>query len=306
MDCLTDSCQLITNPKDWILSFKGNNNTGVEEEIYTGIYILMGTNLFRNEHIDIEEKYKNIICKEKFNNILGIINLSQKDNVGGTADIAIKYQNGTIKFYSITQWKNQLSKCICNPSGKYYGLKKTQEIENINESCYNIALDYRKKNFGELPNKLWKRVPSCPGSNKMAEFLSKMASKSWNLMDIETKRKNLIKFMDLNNKQKTNSQGIIYWDKKSKSIKHIYNWELNINVDDYLDTFSQGIYIYHGKPNNYILKTQVKYNNGIIEGISSKLTPEQWEPKKSSNYLSSWNVVAINLNKIFKMTKIYL
>ena len=73
-----------------------------------------------------------------------------------------------------------------------------------------------------------------------------------------------------------------------------------------MDTYSDGIYIYHGTPDNYILKTQAKYNNGIIEGMSSKVNPDQWVIKKSTSYLSSWDVVAEDLTKIFKMTTITL
>jgi len=59
-------------------------------------------------------------------------------------------------------------------------------------------------------------------------------------------------------------------------------------------------------PGNTIIKTQAKYNNGIIEGMSSKLDPENWILKKSPNYLSSWNCVAPKLDKIFTMTELNL
>ena len=54
------------------------------------------------------------------------------------------------------------------------------------------------------------------------------------------------------------------------------------------------------------MKTQAKYNNGIIEGMSSKKTPEEWSLRKSSNYLSSWNANAPDLKKIYKLKEIQL
>ena len=140
----------------------------------------------------------------------------------------------------------------------------------------------------------------------MGEYLSRKASLSWNSMDKETKIENINFFLDIDNKYITQSDGIIYWNKKKKCIQEIFKWELNINIEDYLDSYSDGIYIYHGKPGDYILKTQAKYTNGIVEGMSSKVDPEEWNIKKSTNYLSSWNVEAPELNKIFLMTPISL
>ena len=65
------------------------------------------------------------------------------------------------------------------------------------------------------------------------------------------------------------------------------------------------VYIYHETKKDHILKTQVKYNNGIIE-IKKNKDNDTVTYKKSNNYLSSWNVKAPNLNKIFKMTSITL
>ena len=60
------------------------------------------------------------------------------------------------------------------------------------------------------------------------------------------------------------------------------------------------------KPNDIILKTQAKYNNGIIEGMSSKKSPEEWSLRQSTNYLSSWNANAPDLKKIYKLKEIHL
>ena len=178
----------------------------------------------------------------------------------------------------------------------------------MNDEAYYMAVEYRKEKFGAIPNIKWKRVSngSCPGAKMMSESLAIKASTSWNTMDKGNKIKSLHKFLDIDKKLKPNAAGIIYWNSKKKRIEHIYKWELNINIEDYLDSYSDGIYIYHGKPDNYILKTQAKYNNGIIMGMSSNENPDQWDIKKSTSYLSSWKVVAPDLTKIFKMTTITL
>lgn len=134
--------------KEWRDSFRGNNNTGIKEEIDTGIEILTNAD---------------------FSKISGIINLTQSDDVGGTADTGIKYKDGTIEYYSVTQWKNQTSKCICNTSAtERYNLDKSEKSDNMNKKAYEMAVDYRKKQCGENPNKKWKRTQNCPGAKLMA------------------------------------------------------------------------------------------------------------------------------------------
>ena len=185
---------------------------------------------------------------------------------------------------------------------------KTIETEEKNEEAYELAINYRRENKGKIPNQKWKRVYKCPGAKFMAEFLAKEASESWMKMSESNRKEALLKFLDSgkkkNNITSTNTDGIIYWDAKKNIIARIYKWTLNINPDDYLTTFNSGIYICHGTPDNIILKTQAKYNNGIIEGMSSKISPEQWCPVKSNNYISSWDCVAPDLNKIFKLEKL--
>lgn len=290
---------------EWIESFNGNNNTGVNEEKKTGIEILLRSGLDNKDNLPSE--YKDIISRPTITGILGVINLTQSDNIGGTGDIGIVYSDGTTKYFSVTQWNGKLSKGICNPSAKkWYGLPNSPEIQKINEEAYNLGKKYREENYGDNPNKKWKRCKDCPGAKMMAEYLAKEASKSWNTMDKKSKIKSLNHFLDIDTKLQPHTTGIIYWNKKKGRIECIYKWDLNIEIGDYLDTYSDGIYIYHGTPDNYILKTQAKYNNGIIEGMPSKVTPDKWVIKKSTSYLSSWGVVAEDLTKIFKMTTISL
>lgn len=304
--CICMGKGLIKNIRKWIDSFKQNKNTGVFEEISVGIEILLRSNLDICNNLPYE--YNNIKSSPHINGIVGLINLSQSDNIGGTGDIGIVYNDRDIQFFSITQWYGNTGKCICNPSAtKWYGLSNTEKIKEKNSEAYNLAIKFRQDKYSENPSKKWKRTPNCPGTKMFCEYLAKEASDSWNMLYKEQKIKNMYRFLDIDNKKlKPQSNGIIYWNKKNNRIECIYKWELKINVEDYLETYSDGIYIYHGTHNNVILKTQAKYNNGIIEGMSSKIDPKNWIIKKSSSYLSSWDTVAPDLNKIFKLKPITL
>lgn len=298
--------KVITTVKEWIQSYKNNNNTGNDYEIRTGLALLLGSGLITNNHLP--EEYKTVKPYKVSSKLKGLINLTQIDNIGGTADVGLLFHDKPIKFFSVTEYKSKTpSKCICNPSGtKYYGVVKSEVIEAKNEEAFNIAIQYRKENFGELPNKKWKRTPNCPGSKMVPEFLAKEASNSWMSMSEKIRKDKLAKMLDLDNTRNTNADGIIFWNKKKHCIEKIYKWRLAIDLSTYLTTYSEGIYIYHGTPADYILRTQAKYNNGIIEGMKSKFPIDQWKPKKSTCYLSSWDCVAPDLNKIFNMEEVHL
>lgn len=298
--------KVITTVEGWIQSYKNNNNTGNDYEIRTGLALLLGSGLIKET--DLSDEYKTVKPYQVSNNLKGLINLTQIDDVGGTADVGLLFHNKPIKFFSVTEYKGKKpAKCICNPSGtKYYGLTKNPDIEAKNEEAFNLAIQYRKENFGESPNKRWKRTPNCPGSKMMPEFLAKEASNSWMSMSEESRKEKLATMLDLDNTRNTNADGIIFWNKKKQCIEKIYKWRLAIDLSRYLTTYSEGIYIYHGTPEDYILKTQAKYNNGIIEGMKSKIPIDQWTPKKSTSYLSSWDCVAPDLNKIFNMEEVHL
>lgn len=273
---------LLSNKADWIESFKNNNNTGTAYEISVG-----------SEMLELPF-------------VKGVYNLSQKDNVRGTGDIGILFSDGNIKYYSITQkkGKGQINKCLRNSSGSLYGLKKNDETEKKNTEAYDKAKSYREREKGETPNSKWKRNPKCPGTKFMCEWLAEQAVAGWNNKSASQKRADLLKILDLNSNCKPNCDGIIYWDNKNNTIHKVFDWSLKLDLTNYLDCYSDGIYIYHGSKGDSIIKTQVKYNNGIIEGMSSRLEPSKWKIRKSSQYLSSWNCIAHDLTKIFNLKEI--
>jgi hypothetical protein len=80
--------------------------------------ILLGSNLGTKE--ELPELYKNVKPYNLVKNILGLLNLTQSDNIGGTGDIGIIFKDGSVEYFSITHsgkkkkmytqsfWKNNL------------------------------------------------------------------------------------------------------------------------------------------------------------------------------------------------------
>jgi hypothetical protein len=299
-----NTAKMITSVAGWINSYAGNNNTGTIYEISVGLSILLGAGFATPD--ELPDEYKDIKPYKAYNGLIGIFNVTQLDSVGGTGDIGILSNDNILRYYSITKWTRKISKCICNPTGKKYGLERKDALVLRNEHAFNMALDYRKENYGQDPNKKWKRRPKCPGAKFMCEYLASEGSISFNSLDIETRKQFLIELLDLNPNLTPNTEGIVYWNHRTKQIEKMFKWKLIIDLEKYLDTYSDGIYIYHGTKTDYLLKTQCKYNNGIIEGMPSKVPEEEWKPRKSTSYLSSWNCVANKLDKIFELTEVKL
>jgi hypothetical protein len=294
------------NIRDWLDSFGDNNNTGVEDEKKVGISILTGSQLDTLENVP--ESYRNIRSHTMFN-VVGIQNLTQRDGSGGTGDIGIVYNNGSVEYFSITKrtgnqlTDKKLDKCIRNPTGRHYGLSKTPEMEQRNKKSYDMAVEHRKNNYGSSPSPRWKRVMDCPGSKHMCEYLASEASSSWNKLNVLERKKKLQFMLDLDTNNKPTATGIIYWNDTHECIKKIYTWTLDIDLSEYLETYIDGIYVCHGRPGDYIIKVQAKYNNGIIEGMPSRKDCSQWKIKSSTNYFSSWNAVTKGIKKIFTMSE---
>jgi hypothetical protein len=303
---IADKKELITTTKSWINSFKNNKNTGNPVEISVGLSILVMAGLEDINSINNDnliEINSNILLKRK---ILGIYNLTQDDNISGTADIGIAYED-CFEYFSVTQWYGSLCKCIHNSSGNgIYNMKKHKiETDKLNKNAYKNAIEYRKQNFGNIPNEKWKRLSKknqCKSTKNIMTYIAQMASNEWNLLQNDKKLERLKKILDLSEKIKCNCSGIIYFNVKTNKIHCIYKWSLKIDLNKCLNCTNDGIYIKHyidDNVDNWIIKTQVKYNNGIIEGLNIK---SSWKPK-IANPISSWNCVA-SLEKIFNMTEI--
>lgn len=280
---------------EWINSFKNNQNPGVSDEIKVGLSILVSCGLERIENIP--KKYFINVPNIIFNNVVGLCNITQNDNMCGTADIGIIMHNNKILYYSVTQWQG-LKKCIRNPSPKImYNMKKHIEIINKrNHQAFKDAVFHRMTNCSNTPNKTWKRVSGCLVTEKICNDNAKLAAEEWNLFSPKVKFHNLKVILDLDEKLKPNCSGIIYFDVKNNIIKKMFKWHLKINLDNCGACVSEGIYVKHYYNSECIIKTQVKYNNGIIEGLNDK---HSWVPKPGSP-ISSWNCVAY-LEKIFDM-----
>ena len=274
---------------------------------------MLGANLISENDIT-DDAHKNTMPYSILNGIncttiIGIYNLTQLDNVGGTADIRLLLSNKKTLDLSITLYKTKkLTKCIRNPSGALYGLCKTEELKKENLEAYKNAVELRKDARGSEPSKRWKRF-KCAATINFCSLMAEQASNKWNALPLKVRMEKMYTLLDLedklNNDLNTKADGILFYNKKKRKIEHMFSWSVKIDLSDYLKTYSCGIYIYHGTEKDWILKTQVKYNNGIIEGMSSKIDVEKWKIRPSKNYLSSWNCVA-DLNKIFKLEPLVL
>ena len=304
---------MITKISDWIKSFGQSKNTGTIYEQIVGIQILIASGLDKRENIPEEYNSEFLTIKE-YENVEGIINTSLDDNIGGTSDIGI-LKNGNWEYCSIKKMKsNHLSTCIHNPTSKGdYGINK--DDYNINETISLAQAWYIDNNKGENPNPSWKR----PGGNYFDEvsgpFLSNIAndaSKNWNQSPQPQNIEKLRKYIDIDEKGNTITESIIFADKEG--IQKIYKWgKMKINIEEYLYVKSDSSYLYHcsdinNHENTWILKTQVKFNNGLIELPSRKASVNEWdkpiESLKIGNPFTSWNVTA-NLSKIFEMIEVY-
>ncbi len=303
---------LITNYDGLTKSHGKSNNTGQIYEKRATISLMKAGNVNLISENDItDDALKNITPYRILNGsscttIIGIYNLTQLDHVGGTADIRLLLSNKKTLDLSITLYKTKkLTKCIRNPSGTLYGLCKTEELEEANLEAYKNAVELRKYARGSEPSKLWKRF-RCVVTKTFCTLMAEQASNKWNALPLEVRRGQTCTLLDLDDKLNTKSNGILFYNNKKSRTEHLFKWSVKIYIDDYLNTFSRGIYIYHGKSEkDWIMRTQVKYNNGIIEGMSSKIDVEKWKIRPSKNYLSSWNCVA-NLQKIFKLEPLVL
>lgn len=298
--------KVITSAEEWLKSWKNNKNTGSNEEIRVGLEILLSSGLESRENIpDIIKKYS---IPEKFNitikkerKVLGILNLSQADDDGGTADIALVYQDGTSSNYSVTQWYGKLKKCLCNPSPmKTYNLQKHKKIlEEENKNVYKNVVKIAEDKYG-APSKKWKRKKYSLVS-VFTEKLARIASEEWNALSNQKKKSRLLKILDLDESMETRSDGIIYFNKTTNRIECVYDWTLKIDINQCLESSYEKCYIVHylkSAPNEILIKTQAKYNNGVIEGLNDK---SNWKTKPGRPF-SSWNCVA-DLNKIFAIKK---
>ena len=284
----------ITTFDAWKESFT-NSNTGNKYEIVAGYHIIKDNNL------DTTGSFPNgfkgeMNTKYYIDGLLGIINLTQNDNIGGTGDIGFVFKK-KIEYWSVTQDKHKLSKCMCNPSSKVYNIKK-EDFSCDLDNAYEKSIKEKKTKYGDPPNKEWKRKTD-ENAKELRKKIAENASKNWNNMPEKSRIKLLKKFLDINNNV-SNSNGIIY--SSETGITKMYTWKKKINFKDYLETKPDNYWIchYNKKTGKTILKTQVKCNNGLVELPSRKIPEEKWKVKKGDPF-GSWNVNAIDLETIFDM-----
>jgi len=300
--------QIVKSHSSWIELFKGNHNTAVITEIMTGINILVLSGLDTRANIPDEyQLHSNKTAPDIFNDVNGIINTTQDDNCGGTGDIGIVYNDGRINYFSVTKYKGSISKCIINPSSKHYNIIK-EDHKHILDKYFVDALKWLSTNHGEHPNDNWRRKRN-PEATKVCKIISSIASDNWNSFTDTKKKDLLLRFMDIDEQESTNTKGIIF--STDTGITKIFNWEFSKkDFNNCLHTIYDGVFIYHcfdreNWKETWFLKTQVKFNNGIIELPSrAKSIPENKLEPKNGDLFGSWNVTC-NLERVFDMTLVY-
>lgn len=282
----------IRDVETWRSKWIYNNNTGNKYEITTGEQILTLSG-FGNKVIKSDNPL--------FTGVVGIISHTQNDECG-TGDIEIIYSNKPSLMFSVTQYKKCLTKCIVNPSGKYYGISKKNFNKEVSK-VYEYCIQYKKNKYGKKPSKKWRDREKIPAVKELHKLIAQCAAKNWNSFEKEHRINLLKKFLDLDTKN-TRTNGIIFCS--DKRICKMYLWKLknNITLSNCLSATADGVYIYHHTRDNYkntwFLRVQVKFNNGVIEFKKNTIPLEP----KMGNTFTSWNSVA-KLERIFDMEQLY-
>lgn len=287
---------VISDIHTWMSAFDNNKNTGNKYEIVAGNEILRLSGLDGITRVQFNN--------ELFKGVAGIVSHTQNDS-NGTGDIEIVYIDKPSMLFSVTQYKKKISKCIINPSGKYYGIYKTH-YRSLLTKTYDACVNYKREKYGDKPivKKNWRNREKMPQVKTLHETIARHAAKNWNSFDEKHRIDMLKKFLDLDAYLNTRSDGIIFCS--DKKICKAYRWKLKTGIElvDCLSASSDGVYIYHyakGKcKDEWFLKVQVKFNNGVIE---FKKNVKPLEPKCGSTF-TSWNCVA-RLEKIFDMEELY-
>tara|TARA_Y100000389_G_scaffold204032_1_gene254605 strand:+ start:251 stop:1228 length:978 start_codon:yes stop_codon:yes gene_type:complete len=303
-----------TNITQWVDSFKNNKNTGVKEEKICGCIILCAMGLVSESQF---EEYNNKSYSSKnlnrFTGGQGIINVTQDDTACGTSDLSAVMKDGTIKSYSVTQSKGKNKfKCMCNTSAKRtYNLELTDEIQSIIEDGFKTHLEYMKSKCGQEPSSRWKDRKISRKSNcaiVICSSIAKVASSNWNKKSQNERVCILQRIFDVSEDGVPKSNGLMFVNRNHCRIDKIFNWIcLKIKLKEYIYTTAISYFVYHHSKipeneldkinwikKNFIIKTQCKFNNGIIDGLGKK----DWVPRVG-NPLTSWNCVSGPLDDIF-------
>jgi hypothetical protein len=283
----------IRDIKTWRDHWSDTHNTGNKYEIVAGEEIL--------RHSGLDGNIRNRNNNKIFNDVTGIISHTQNDS-NGTGDIEIVYFKKPPLMFSVTQYKKQLSKCIVNPSGKYYGIYKDEYRSLVNET-YKACIIHKRKKYGDKPIKKWRDREKIPAVNKLHKIIARDAAKNWNAFNENDKIKKIKKFLDLDTYLNTRAYGIMFCSESKLCSAYLWGLNPDINLSNCLNAASDGIYVYHYIKENYkdtwFLRVQVKFNNGAIEFKKNTIPLEP----KCGNTFTSWNSV-VKMERIFNMTKL--
>ena len=307
----------ITTIKKWLESFAGNKNTGNKYEKAAIIHILVDNGLDEKDNIPARLNLNlNNEKKYVFPGLKGIRNLTQNDAVGGTADVELVFADKR-EYWSITQDKSKLEKCMHNAGRKMYNIVIDEALKKENEIVFENSKKWKQDKHGPISKK-WKSKDKIPFVTAFNEKIAKKVADNWNEFTVEEQVAKIKQIIDVDDDGNPKTEGIIFVSDKD-GIKTMYKWTRKDEdmtkwvsvINEAAPKYPKGkIYVYHyitgtDWKKTWFIKTQIKYNRGIInygKGYKDK-DPKDWKLKPYPP-CSSLDCVG-KLENLFHMEQLY-
>ena len=316
----TQISPLATKAMDFLSPYTNNGNTGNCYEIFVGMDILrkMGltnadidstaqlltdiksTNAKANEKIEmglatIRSNPVGNGCRIDGHNVVGLRNVTQDDSDGNTGDIVLCLDNGTERSISVFSGKvtqnGSIEKCLTNPTCSRYGCTDGDK-EKFKDIASQAVVDYKKEMTYEYGSNedTWNRKPSKTAVTATATVAAITAAR-FNSLPVAER---LAHFMDLT---RTNNNGkpadlLCVVNKNCKKYSLLNIVKSNITSGD-VSLRADSFWLYMSVDGNELVKTQVKFNNGV------------YHKGKTSSLTTSWNATCY-MNKVFTLEHVCL
>ena len=308
----------ITTIKKWLESFAGNKNTGNKYEIPVGIHILVDNGLDEKDNIPTELGMNlNNEKKHVFPGLQGIRNLTQNDAVGGTGDVELVFADRS-NYWSITQYKKNLEKCMHNAGRGMYNIVIDEALKKENEIAFENSKKWKQDKHGPISKEWKKGRDKIPYVTSLNEKIAQKAADNWIEFTVEEQVDKIKQIIDVDDDGNPKTKGIIFAS-ANDGIKTIYTWTRKVeDMTKCVSVINEAalkrpggkIYVYHyitgtDWKKTWFIKTQIKHNNGIIN-YGKKPRPE--DPKdwklKAAAPCSSLDCVG-KLENLFHMEQLY-
>ena len=315
----------ITTIDNLLESFAGNKNTGNKYEIAAIIHILVDNGLDEKKNIppdrssDLEKLRANLNNEKKyvFPGLQGIRNLTQNDAVGGTGDVELVFADRS-EYWSITQYKKNLEKCMHNAGRGMYNIVIDEALKKENEIAFENSKKWKQDKHGPISKKWKKGRDKIPFVTTLNEKIAQRAAENWIEFTVEEQVDKVKQIMDVDDDGNPKTKGIIFAS-ANDGIKTMYTWTRKVeDMTKCVSVINEAalkrpggkIYVYHyitgtDWKKTWFIRTQIKHNNGIIH-YGKKPRPE--DPKdwklKAAAPCSSLDCVG-KLDNLFHMVQLY-